>query len=206
MKRQRKQHQLRQLSRWKRLWPASLRHCRQLRYLRNQFNSVNWILNMGSGEWCVKSGKNGTSPYIIPNHPGAPIKLVVLSALKMGWTFYPWFLNVASETAHDVVESYAQERVGTLPEHPLEGSTMSELIGLKNVSMWGTNEWNKFLTLLEEKPFYTMLELFCNDFIHMAQTSDPSQLLHLSRAFLHGIHSVFPPPQVSGHNGEGDDF
>ena len=36
----------------------------------------------------------------------------------------------------------------------------------------------------------------------MAQTSEPAQLLHLSRALLHGIHSVFPPPQVSGNNGQ----
>ena len=34
----------------------------------------------------------------------------------------------------------------------------------------------------------------------MSQTSDPAQLLHLSRALLHGIHSVFLPPQVSGNN------
>ena len=34
------------------------------------------------------------------------------------------------------------------------------------------------------------------------KTSDPEQLLHLSRALLHGIHSVFPPPKVSGHNGQ----
>ena len=48
-----------------------------------------------------------------------------------------------------------------------------------------------------------MLEVFCNDFIHMAQTNDPAKLLHLSRALLHGIHSVFPPPAVSGQNGYG---
>ena len=66
--------------------------------------------------------------------------------------------------------------------------------------MWGTNECNKFLTLLEEIPFLTMLEVVCDNFIHMAQISDPSQLLRLSRAFLHGIYSVLPPSQVSGHN------
>ena len=66
--------------------------------------------------------------------------------------------------------------------------------------MWGTNKCNKFLTLLEEKPFWTMLEVFCNDFIHMAQTSDPAQLIHYSRALMHGIHSVFASPQLSGHN------
>ena len=47
-----------------------------------------------------------------------------------------------------------------------------------------------------------MLEVFCDNFIHMAQTSDPAQLLHLSRALMNGIHGVFPPPQVPGHNGQ----
>ena len=47
-----------------------------------------------------------------------------------------------------------------------------------------------------------MLEVFCDNFIHMAQTSDPAQFLHLSRALLSGIHSVFPLPKMSGHNGQ----
>ena len=47
-----------------------------------------------------------------------------------------------------------------------------------------------------------MLEIFCNGFIHMVQKSYPAQLLHLSRALIHVIHSVFPPPQVLGHNGQ----
>ena len=47
-----------------------------------------------------------------------------------------------------------------------------------------------------------MLEVFCDSFIHISQTSDPAEFLHLSRALLHGIHSVFTTPQVSGHNGQ----
>ena len=47
-----------------------------------------------------------------------------------------------------------------------------------------------------------MLEVFCDNFIHMTQTSDPSQVLYLSRALLHGIHSIFPLTKVSGHNGQ----
>ena len=88
---------------------------------------------------------------------------------------------MASETARDIAESCAHKRVGTLPEHPFKGSTISEVLGLGNSSMWGTNECKKFLTLLEEKEFWTILKVFCDDFIHMAQTSDPSQFLHLSR-------------------------
>ena len=45
-----------------------------------------------------------------------------------------------------------------------------------------------------------MLEIFFDNFIHMAQTSDPAQLLYFPRAFIHEIHSMFPTPQVLGHN------
>ena len=86
----------------------------------------------------------------------------------MGWTLSPCFFFVASETARGVDESYAHEHVGTLPDHPFEGSTIPELLGLENPSMWGTNKCNKFLTLLEGKLFWTMLEVFCNNFIRMA--------------------------------------
>ena len=47
-----------------------------------------------------------------------------------------------------------------------------------------------------------MLEVFCEKFIRMAQTSDPAQFLHFSKSLLHGINSIFPPPQVSGHKGK----
>ena len=44
-----------------------------------------------------------------------------------------------------------------------------------------------------------MLEVFCDCFIHTAQTSNLAQCLYFSRSLMHGIHSVFPLPQVSGH-------
>ena len=56
--------------------------------------------------------------------------------------------------------------------------------------------------MMDNKPFFHMLEIYCDDFIALAQTSDPAKLLHLSRALLHGIHSVFPPPTASGHVGQ----
>ena len=54
--------------------------------------------------------------------------------------------------------------------------------------------------MLEERPFCTMLEVFCANFIDIAQTSDPAQLVQWPIALLHGIYSVFPTPQVLGHN------
>ena len=72
------------------------------------------------------------------NYPQAPTELVITSTLKKGFT--PCFFLVASEKSRDVAESYAHKHVGTLSDHPFEGSTISELLGLENLSMWGTKE------------------------------------------------------------------
>ena len=50
--------------------------------------------------------------------------------------------------------------------------------------------------------FLQLLEVYVDDFIQLVQSSDPAVLLHCSRALLHGIHSVFPPPAITGHNGQ----
>ena len=42
-----------------------------------------------------------------------------------------------------------------------------------------------------------LLEVYINDFIQLAQTTDKAQLLHLSCALLHAIHSVFPSPSIT---------
>jgi chorismate mutase len=50
--------------------------------------------------------------------------------------------------------------------------------------------------------FTRLLEVYIDDFIQLAQTTNPEKLLHLARTVLHGIHSVFPSPVVTGHAGE----
>ena len=47
-----------------------------------------------------------------------------------------------------------------------------------------------------------MLEVYVDDSIQLAQTSDPVKLRHLSRALMHGIHGAFLPLAISGHNGK----
>ena len=53
-----------------------------------------------------------------------------------------------------------------------------------------------------KKLFAHLIEVFIDDFIQAAQTTDEATLRHLSSALLHGIHSVFPPPKWTGHKGE----
>ncbi|KAL7545113.1 hypothetical protein ACHAWF_008474 [Thalassiosira exigua] len=41
-----------------------------------------------------------------------------------------------------------------------------------------------------------------DDFIQVTQATDTEALRHCSHAILHDIHSVFPPPTITGHSGE----
>ena len=50
------------------------------------------------------------------------------------------------------------------------------------------------------KEFLHMLEVFVGGFIQLAQATNEEARGHCSRALLHGIHGVFPPPNVTGHN------
>ena len=90
-------------------------------------------LDIKDGFWRMVCafGEEWNFAYFLPNYLEAPTELAIPSALQMGWTLSPFFFHAASDTARDVSESYDHERVGTLPEHPVEVSTISELIGLE---------------------------------------------------------------------------
>ena len=77
-------------------------------------------LDVKDGFWIMvyAIGEGWNFAYVLTNHTEAPTELVILPALQMGWSLYPCFFRVASEIARDAVESYANERVGTLPEYP----------------------------------------------------------------------------------------
>ena len=151
-------------------------------------------LDIKDGFWRLmcEEGMEWNFAYVLPNHPGEPVEIVVPSALQMGWALSPHFFCAASETARDVAESYVAEPVGALPPHPLEDMTMPP-VALPELPWDDTKSSVAFLHLLE---------VYVDDFIHLAQTTDVAALRHCSRAILHGIHSVFPPPAITGHNGE----
>ncbi len=152
-------------------------------------------LDIKDGFWRMvcQAGEEWNFAYILPNHPGQPVEIVVPSALQMGWTLSPPFFCAASETARDVAATYISEPVGSLPKHPLEDHMMPEDFALPDLST---------MSLQQGAHFLHMLEVYVDDFVQLAQTKDEALLRHCSRAILHGIHSVFPPPAITGHNGE----
>ena len=85
-------------------------------------------LDIKDGFWHMvcEEGQEWNFTYILPNHPGQPPKIVVPSALQMGWVLSPPFFCAALETARYVVASYDRETQGALPEQPLEELTVPE--------------------------------------------------------------------------------
>ena len=156
-------------------------------------------LDIKDGFWRMTSaeGEEWNFAYVLPSNPGEPVQIVVPSALQTGWAESLPFFCAASETARDVAETYTSKRVGTLSAHPLEEGTMPpDLAFDERLPRVADMEGN------EKSTFLQMLEVYVDNCIQMAQTQDPTILRHCTRAVMHGIHSVFPPPEVSGHSGE----
>ena len=126
--------------------------------------------------------------YVLPGNPEDPKRIVVPSALQMGWCESPSFFHAASETARDVAAELIQEPMGPCSPHPLEHWMVDPKKGPDNT----------LATTCEA--FKTMLEVYVNDFCSMVQTTNITHLQHVSRKILHAIHDVFPPPALTGHN------
>ena len=107
----------------------------------------------------------------------------------MGWCESPPFFCAASETARDVVDTLLQEI--SLPTHPYEDKILSKATA-KAVDR-----------LTATASFINLTEVFVDDFIGCTNNASFAHLQHFSRAMmLYGVHSIFPPPEVTGHQGQ----
>lgn len=111
-------------------------------------------------------------------------EIVVPHSLQMGWSESPPFFCAATETSRDVIQRYLENDYN-LPPHPLENAL------LENV---------KFHTKNKTNPTNTV-EVYVDNFIGCTNQLSSSNLTTFSRAMLHGIHCIFPPPSVSSHKG-----
>ncbi len=130
--------------------------------------------------------------YMIPPaSTGAPldeVDVVIPNCLQMGWCESPPFFCAASETARDVI---ASSLLGTnLPPHPFE----SHMLPKDSIA----------LPIQDLTSTISLLEVFVDDFIAVTDNTSRDHLENFSRAMLHGIHTVFPPPSFTGHHVGGD--
>ena len=73
-----------------------------------------------------------------------------------------------------------------LPPNRFENAMMQE------INVEDINQHNEGLM--------TLLEVYVDNFIALSNDIRHTHLMSLSRATLHGIHVIFPPPEVTGHN------
>ena len=99
----------------------------------------------------------------------------------------PPLFCAATETARDIIQELLQTQ---LPPHQFELQMLPA--SYKPDTMQSVADLSHTLDLIE---------VFVDDFIGFTNTATKEHLLHFSRAMLHGIHEIFPPPLVSGHSG-----
>ena len=56
-------------------------------------------------------------------------------------------------------------------------------------------------TTTDSEGLVTILEVYINDLISMSNNMSHAHILQIYRAILYGVHAIFPPPDVTGHNG-----
>jgi hypothetical protein len=142
-------------------------------------------MDLADGYWrmIVEHESRWNFAYVMPSPPGTPIRLVIPSALQMGWNESPAYFCCATETIRDVAQSWID--TGThKPIHPMETFTAPQAPARHQTS--------------GNQP-YQMSSVYVDDFI-LAAVEDASGkfLQKTARATLHAIHSVFQPPAATG--------
>jgi hypothetical protein len=142
-------------------------------------------MDLADGYWrmVVQPEARWNFAYVMPSTPGSPTKLVIPSALQMGWNESPAYFCATTESVRDVAQAWLDQ--GThKPTHPMETFTAPE---------------KPARTQSSPGPAHQMSAVYVDDFI-LAAVKDASGkfLQRTARATLHAIHSVFPPPSVTG--------
>ena len=71
--------------------------------------------------WCmiIKPEDGWNFCFVMPDHPGAAIQIVILVDLQMGWCEHPAYFCSATETTQDIIDWLLQSSA-PLPPHPME--------------------------------------------------------------------------------------
>ncbi len=123
--------------------------------------------------------------YVLPQRGGAPCKIVVPSAVQMGWVESPSLFCVVTESARNLAQHFVDAAI-PLPPHQVESAMNTE-----DVPMRGRAEAPSKL-----------LQVYVDNFCYAAtQSKDGVHILIIRRAAIHGIEAVFSPPSITQHQG-----
>jgi hypothetical protein len=85
-------------------------------------------IDLADGYWrmIVEESSRYNFAYVLPGPPGAPIQLVIPSALQMGWNESPAYFCAATETTRDIAQAWIDQNTD-LPPHPMEPFTVPSI-------------------------------------------------------------------------------
>jgi hypothetical protein len=148
-------------------------------------------VDLADGYWrmIVEASSRWNFAYVLPGPPGAPVRLVIPSALQMGWNESPAYFCAATETARDCAQAWVDQDT-VLPPHPMQPATRPAVPARQQTS--GVTR-------------YQMSAVYVDDFLMAAVEDQKGELLEKAgRATLHAIHSVSPPPTADDPPGTKD--
>ena len=147
-------------------------------------------IDLSDGFWrmLVEQDQQVNFAYVMPDPPGHPTRIVVPAALQMGWMESPAYFCAATETSRDIVQGLVTDQT-ELPPHCLEEYMRPKKSAKRSKS---------------DSPAHGTY-VYVDDFIGAAVESKDGTLLgRMARCLMHGIHAVFPPPNITGHSGGKD--
>ena len=148
-------------------------------------------IDLSDGFWRMRvpASDRWNFAYVLPQPPGELLRLVIPSALQIGWIESPGCFCAATKTTRDVIQVLISSNVD-LDAHPLE-SYMTPARPAKRQRLSAT-EWQ-------------MTGVFVDDVcLGAVENATGFLLCRISHAALHSIHATFPVPEVSGHTGGKD--
>jgi hypothetical protein len=161
---------------------------RLLQYMRDTPVGLHILfckLDISDGFWrlTVRPEDSFNFAYVLPQQEGEPVRIVVPSAVQMGWVENPSLFCTVTESARDITQHLVDANVDLLP-HPFEAQMNIQHVPLRARA---------------EVPS-KLLQVYVDDFCYAStEAKDGCHIPRIRRASIHGIHSVFPQPEVTGH-------
>jgi hypothetical protein len=155
-------------------------------------------VDLSDGFWriIVEEAARWNFCYVMPDPPGAPIRIVIPSALQMGWMESPQYFCTATETGRDFIQWLVDQKIDC-PPHPLEKFMLpADLVGTLGETDPAPSDENQGAS---------SINVYVDDYI-LAVVEDAQRTLlrRIARATLYGVHSIFPPPEITKHEGGKD--
>jgi len=142
--------------------------------------SAKWDIKDGFWRLVCEEGEEWNFAYVLPQEEGKPIKLVVPTALQMGWVESPPYFCAASETARDIATRYAETPVGSHSAHKFSKYTEAH------------SDYQALPETGDDGNLRYLIEVYVDDYISIAMATSREQLDHVSRSVMRGVHDVFP--------------